>query len=106
MINKFDKFPMKAKVEIKNAERIFEIFRNVVENQKTKKIISTKYYFGKLIVRKDNKELRFYSKYDLINRKYIGPISTDHVLSFLMTNFAQIKEGQIVVDPFLTLEAC
>ena len=101
MINKFDKFPMKAKVDIKNAERIFVIFRNVVENQKTKKIISTKYYFGKLISGKDDKELRFYSKYDLINRKYIGPTSTDHVLSFLMANFAQIKDGQMVVDPFV-----
>lgn len=47
MINKFDKFPMKGKVDIKNSERIFIIFRNTVENQKTKKIISTKYYFGR-----------------------------------------------------------
>ena len=39
MINKFDKFPMKTKVDINNAERIFIIFRNVIENQKTKKII-------------------------------------------------------------------
>ena len=101
MINKFDKFPMKAKVDINNAERIFIIFRNVVENQKIKKIISTKYYFGKLISGKDDKKLRFYTKYDLVNRKYIGPTSTDHVLSFLMTNFAQIKEGQMVIDPFV-----
>ena len=101
MINKFDKFPMKAKVDINNAERIFIIFRNVVENQKIKKIISTKYYFGKLVSGKDDKKLRFYTKYDLVNRKYIGPTSTDHVLSFLMTNFAQIKEGQMVIDPFV-----
>ena len=101
MINKFDKFPMKAKVDIQNAERIFIIFRNTVENQKLKKIISTKYYFGKLIAGKDDKKLRFYTKYNLVNRKYIGPTSTDHVLSFLMANFAQIKEGQMVIDPFV-----
>jgi len=101
MINKFDKFPFKAKVDIKNAERIFVIFRNVIENQKTKKIISTKYYFGIQIAAKDDKKWRFYTKYDLVHRKYIGPTSTDHVLSFLMTNFAQIKEGQMVVDPFV-----
>ena len=101
MIDKFDKFPFKAKVDIKNAERIFVIFRNVVENQKIKKIISTKYYFGIQIAAKDDKKLRFYTKYDLVHRKYIGPTSTDHVLSFLMTNFAQIKEGQMVVDPFV-----
>ena len=101
MINQFDKFPFKAKVDIKNAERIFVIFRNVVENQKIKKIISKKYYFGIQIVAKDDKKLRFYTKYDLVHRKYIGPTSTDHVLSFLMTNFAQVKEGQMVIDPFV-----
>ena len=101
MINKFDKFPFKAKVDIEKAERIFIIFRNVVENQKTKQIISTKYYFGRQIAGKDDKKLRFYTKYDLVKRKYIGPTSTDHLLSFLMTNFAQIKEGQMVIDPFV-----
>ena len=94
-------FLWRQKLYINNAERIFIIFRNVVENQKIKKIISTKYYFGKLISGKDDKKLRFYTKYDLVNRKYIGPTSTDHVLSFLMTNFAQIKEGQMVIDPFV-----
>ena len=101
MINKFDQFPMKGKVNIENAERIFILFRNVVENQKTKKIIHTKYFFGKLISGKDDKKLRFYTKYDLVHRKYIGPTSTDHLLSFLMTNFAQVKEGQMVIDPFV-----
>ena len=101
MINKFDKFNFKAKVDIKKAQRIFVIFRNTIENQKTKKIISTKYYFGKQISGKDEKELRFYTKYVLTKRKYIGPTSTDHLLSFLMANFAQIKEGQMVIDPFV-----
>ena len=101
MINKFDKFNFKAKVDIKKAKRIFVIFRNTIENQKTKKIISTKYYFGKQIAGKDEKELRFYTKYVLTKRKYIGPTSTDHLLSFLMSNFAQIKEGQLVIDPFV-----
>ena len=101
MINNFDKFPMKGKVNIQNAERIFILFRNVIENQKTKEIIKTKYFFGRQISGKDDKKLRFYTKYDLVRRKYIGPTSTDHVLSFLMTNFAQVKEGQMVIDPFV-----
>ena len=101
MINKFDKFNFKGNVDLKNPQRIFIIFRNVVENQKTKEIISTKYIFGKQMAGKDEKELRFYSKYVLTKRKYIGPTATDHLLSFLMTNFAQIKEGQIVIDPFV-----
>ena len=101
MINKFDKFGFKAKVDIKNAERIFVIFRNSVENQKTKEIISSKYYFGIEMAGKDEKKLHFYTKYVLTKRKYIGPTATDHLLSFLMANFAQIKEGQMVIDPFV-----
>ena len=101
MINKFDKFNFKAKVDINNAQRIFIIFRNTVENQKTKQIISTKYYFGKQMAGKDEKKLRFYTKYGLTKRKYIGPTATDHLLSFLMANFAQIKEDQVVIDPFV-----
>ena len=101
MINKFDKFPMKGKVDIQNAERIFIIFRNVIENQKNKTVESTKYFFGRQIAAKDDKKMRFHTKYDLIHRKYIGPTSTDHLLSFLMTNFAQVKEGQMVIDPFV-----
>jgi tRNA (guanine10-N2)-methyltransferase len=101
MINKFDKFGFKAKVDIKKAERIFVIFRNSVENQKTKEIISTKYYFGIEMAGKDEKKLHFYTKYVLTKRKYIGPTATDHLLSFLMANFAQIKEGQMVIDPFV-----
>ena len=101
MINKFDKFKFKGKVNIKNAQRIFVIFRNTIENQKTKQVISTKYFFGKQIAGKDEKELRFYTKYVLTKRKYIGPTATDHLLSFLMANFAQIKEGQFVIDPFV-----
>ena len=101
MIDKFDIFPMKGKVDIHNAERIFIIFRNTVENQKKRTIESTKYYFGKQIAAKDDAKIRFHTKYDLIHRKYIGPTSTDHLLSFLMTNFAQVKEGQMVIDPFV-----
>ena len=101
MINKFDKFNFKAKVDINNAQRIFVIFRNTVENQKTKEIISTKYFFGRQMSGKDEKKLRFYTKYVLTKRKYIGPTATDHLLSFLMANFAQIKQGQLIIDPFV-----
>ena len=101
MINKFQKFNFKGKVDIKNAKRIFVIFRNTIENQKTKKVISTKYFFGRQLAGKDEKELRFYTKFVLTKRKYIGPTATDHLLSFLMANFAQIKEGQVVIDPFV-----
>jgi tRNA (guanine10-N2)-methyltransferase len=40
-------------------------------------------------------------KYDLKQRKYLGPTSMDAELSFVMTNFGQVKAGQIVFDPFV-----
>ena len=60
---------------------------NLIISQKTKEIISTKYIFGKQMAGKDEKELRFYTKYVLTKRKYIGPTATDHLLSFLKTKF-------------------
>jgi len=43
----------------------------------------------------------FYSKYNLSNRIYIGPTSTDYQLAFLMCNQAQVKPGDLVYDPFM-----
>ena len=42
----------------------YQIFRNAVENQKNKTIESTKYFFGKQIAAKDDKKIRFHTKYD------------------------------------------
>ena len=40
-------------------------------------------------------------KYDLKQRKYLGPTSMDSELSFIMTNLGQVKTGQLVFDPFV-----
>jgi tRNA (guanine10-N2)-methyltransferase len=40
-------------------------------------------------------------KYDLKQRKYLGPTSMDAELSFVMTNLGQVKAGHIVFDPFV-----
>ena len=54
MINNFDKFPMKGKVDIKNSERIF-CWKS--KNPKNKK---TKYYLWSQISGKNDKKSRFY----------------------------------------------
>jgi tRNA (guanine10-N2)-methyltransferase len=40
-------------------------------------------------------------KYDLKQRKYLGPTSMDAELSFIMTNLGQVQNGQMVFDPFV-----
>ena len=89
------KYPFKAKVDLKNPERIFIIFQSYTKDLKLKKTIFGKQIYGK------NEEMRYYTKYDLIHRKYLGPTSTDHILSFLMSNLAQIKQYQNIIDPFV-----
>ena len=89
------KYPFKAKVDLKNPERIFIIFQSYTKDFKLKKTIFGKQIYGK------NEEMRYYTKYDLIHRKYLGPTSTDHILSFLMSNLAQIKQYQNIIDPFV-----
>jgi tRNA (guanine10-N2)-methyltransferase len=37
----------------------------------------------------------------LKSRYYLGPTSTDHELAFMMANQAELKEGDIVFDPFV-----
>jgi len=93
---KFDKYILKGKVNIKNPERIFVIFLLYSKDGKLQRAI-----YGKEIYGKNEKEMRYYTKFDLIHRKYIGPTSTDHTLSFLMTNFAQIKKYDNIIDPFV-----
>jgi tRNA (guanine10-N2)-methyltransferase len=89
------KFPFKAKVDLKNPERTFILFQSYTKDLKLKKTILGKEIYGK------KEEMRYYTKYDLIHRKYLGPTSTDHILSFLISNLAQIKKYQNVIDPFV-----
>jgi tRNA (guanine10-N2)-methyltransferase len=37
----------------------------------------------------------------LKKRPYLGPTSTDHEIAFLMANQANIKDGDLVYDPFV-----
>lgn len=69
----------------------------IVGNSKT-----DEYYFGlevACVSWKTNKS-NYYAKYDLKARPYLGPTSTSHELAFLMANQAELKEGDLVLDPF------
>lgn len=38
--------------------------------------------------------------YALPKRRYLGPTSMDHELSFVMCNLGHVKKGSLVYDPF------
>lgn len=103
---KFEVIDFKAKVNLKNPERQFKLYFNKADGI---------YNFGKIIVRSDEKAY-FYNKFNLRQRKYLGPTSTDNKLAFLMVlfyynnynnlnyilkaNYAQVKKHDLVLDPF------
>jgi tRNA (guanine10-N2)-methyltransferase len=76
---------LKENVSMNNPERIFVIVENEKNGLK---------YFGKVIAKRNDgikyiyiENALYYSQYSLQKRKYLGPTSTDNVLSFLMVNF-------------------
>lgn len=42
----------------------------------------------------------YFSKYNLDQRAFLGPTSTDNTLAFIMANFAQVRKNDFVIDPF------
>lgn len=90
-IQKFNVLDFKAKVNLKSPSRFFVLYYNKHTSQ---------FNFGKVIGRIDDDRRMFYSKYNLQDRKYLGPTSLDNKLSFLMTNFGLIQKGDLVFDPF------
>ena len=58
------------------------------------------FYFGKEAA-KSKERTRFYSKYSLNHREYLGPTSTDNELAFLMVNEGLVQAGSLVLDPFV-----
>lgn len=60
-----------------------------------------KVYFGVELSSCKLGSAKFNMKYQLGNRIYLGPTSTDNDLAFLMCNQANIEEGAYVFDPFV-----
>jgi len=53
-------------------------------------------YFGRILAIKTK-----LNEYDLKKRSYLGPTSMDAELSFVMSNFGQVQQSSVVLDPFV-----
>ena len=90
VFNKFEPLPFAGKVNPVSPALRFWVIRD--ENGL--------YYFGKEAA-KAKTRTRFYSKYNLNQREYLGPTSTDNELAFLMVNQGLVQAGSMVLDPFV-----
>lgn len=90
IINSLEFLNFIAKVDLKKPERVFYVNYNKNNDE---------YLFGRLIGNLSN-DVKFYVKYDLDKRKYLGPTSLDNKLAFVMCNLAEIGKGSVVYDPF------
>ena len=95
---------LKGPVDLKEPLNRFDLLmdtdpslRNIQVNGKERIEIPTKHFLGKWIADGQRKTI---FKYDLKNRIFIANTSMDPLLSFLMANQAQVKEGSLVLDPF------
>lgn len=90
IINSFSSVPLNGKVELKGPGRTFIV-----------SICGNHYYFSLETAKSKQKRCSFYSKYNLPQREYLGPTTTDIELAMLMVNQAQIVENSFVLDPFV-----
>lgn len=77
IIESFGIFPFSKNVDLKNPQVVFK----VVENREDHMI-----YFGTEVASNRVEEDTYHYKYDLKQRPYLGPTSTDSQLAFLMVN--------------------
>jgi tRNA (guanine10-N2)-methyltransferase len=59
------------------------------------------FYFSLEVAKSKVKRAHFYSKYNLPDREYLGPTTTDLDLAMLMVNQAQVVQDSFVLDPFV-----
>mmetsp|Transcript_4706 Transcript_4706/g.8847 ORF Transcript_4706/g.8847 Transcript_4706/m.8847 type:complete len:429 (-) Transcript_4706:212-1498(-) len=92
IIDRFAVLPFAGKVAMKEPERKFVVIRDLRALDK--------WYFGLQVAHTREGSKRWYNRYMLTKREYLGPTSTDTELAILMVNQAQVVPGSIILDPF------
>lgn len=87
---------MNGKISFKNPDKIFwlmerHIDSSLVREKKLQEKALIEIFFGVEVARakssaRISQKKNYLLQFDLRNRAYLGPTSTDHMLSFLMTN--------------------
>ena len=92
----FGLIPPETNVSLNNPEITFRV---ISEHHKGKEIPDSQLiYFGMEICSQNENSL---AKYELSQRTYLGPTSTDHELALLMCNQALVAHASLIYDPFV-----
>ena len=90
VIKAFASVPFAGSVDLSAPSRVFIV-----------SICGQNYYFGLELAKSKINRCSFYHKYNLANREYLGPTTTDIELALLMVNQAQVIKNSTVLDPFV-----
>ena len=90
IINSFSSLNFNGTVKLKSPDRTFIV-----------SVSQESYYFSLEIARAKVKRAHFYSIYNLPDREYLGPTTTDIDLAMLMVNQGQVVSDSFVLDPFV-----
>ncbi|MES1916572.1 MAG: hypothetical protein MHM6MM_008387 [Cercozoa sp. M6MM] len=107
--------PFEGAVDLKNAKRVFKLIVDLGHNaglveldedgKKRKKHLSLdkltprQVFFVRVVAEGTGRQ--DVQQYSLKKRGYIGPTSTDAELAAIMSNMAQVKRGDLVMDMFV-----
>ncbi|KAG8036313.1 hypothetical protein G9C98_003636 [Cotesia typhae] len=90
--------PFEGPVDLSNPDNSFYYIEYYGINSNNKSENPEKLFFGKWIA---DGQRNLIQKLSLKTRKFIGTTSMDPQLSLLMANQAQVKNGDIILDPFV-----
>ena len=97
-IEKFDFLPFRGPINLQDPQVSFYYFEYYENDQNSSNQTPCQIIFGRWIADSNRK---FISKFTLKTRKFIANTSMDPILSFLMSNIAQIGPNDLVYDPFV-----
>lgn len=100
-IEEMDFLPFEGPIDLKNPDNNFSFIEHYPrqQNSDTYGDLPDEYFFGRFICR-SGKRYEVH-KFNLRERKFISNTSMDPKLSTIMANIAQIRSGDVVLDPFV-----
>ncbi|CAG0882638.1 unnamed protein product [Darwinula stevensoni] len=97
-VNAFAYLPLKGPVKLKDPDLSLHLFEYYGLDPNRAPEEPYRIFFGRWVCDGQRKQT---SKYSLKDRKFIGSTSMDPCLALIMGNLAQVKPGDIVLDPFV-----
>eukprot|EP00210_Caulerpa_lentillifera_P001200 g1156.t1 len=97
-IEKLDYLPLKGKINLKEPDVVYWLIIADPRTMTGFPGVPYRLYFGRQI---SVSERSIIERFALRDRPYLGPTSMDTEMSFVMCNHAKVKQGSLVMDPFV-----